>query len=176
MKNIRQYPPRLVNLFLDNIQIDILTGCWNWVGPGASGGYGSMFVNGEYFGTSYIRSHRFSYLLHVGEIPDGMVIDHLCRNTMCSNPNHLECVTHLENVFRGVAVPVLNSKKTHCHKGHPFSGDNLHIYVWRGRVMRRCKQCQKDKDDLRRINGRNRSRTVSAKEQGSSEAHTEGVL
>ncbi len=156
------FPDKFVNLFLDNISINIVTGCWEWTGVVDPSGYGKIFSDGAICGQRLVAAHRFSYMLHKGDIPTGMVIDHLCRNRKCSNPSHLECVTALENTMRGEAWPVLNSKKTHCHKGHPFSGDNLRYYIWRGRTLRRCIQCQRDKDiaksEIRASNRARRSR------------------
>ena len=77
------------------VEIDPETGCWNWTASLASG-YGRLLVGGRLVG-----SHRFMYEQHVGPIPDGFQIDHLCRNPRCCNPNHLEAVTAKTNVNRG---------------------------------------------------------------------------
>src|SRR5688500_6362748 len=71
------------------------TGCWVWTGNQATGGYSQIHVNGKSTG-----AHRVSYEHFVGPIPDGMQIDHLCRNRLCINPAHLEPVTPLENQLR----------------------------------------------------------------------------
>lgn len=70
-------------------------------------------------------AHRFAYELIRGKIPEGLDIDHLCRNRQCVNPEHMEPVTPRENTIRGDTIPAHNLKKTHCPKGHPLSGDNL---------------------------------------------------
>jgi hypothetical protein len=70
-------------------------GCWLWVGS-LRGGYGRVRFNGK-----LVEAHRLSYEHHVGKIPDGLVIDHLCRNRSCINPEHLEVVTEAENIRRG---------------------------------------------------------------------------
>jgi len=81
---------RLVN------KLDGENNCWLWIGPrGGNKKYGSFC-----YGGSHQIAHRMSYELHYGKIPDGMQLDHLCRNTMCVNPKHLEIVTRVENMRR----------------------------------------------------------------------------
>lgn len=78
--------------------IDPETGCWVWArGPGPSG-YGVKSVNGK-----RVRAHRHYYEQAKGPIPDGLQIDHLCRNPACVNPEHLEAVTQAQNTRRGAA-------------------------------------------------------------------------
>ena len=83
----------LISLFLDNVVKNDLSGCWEWVGHGTD--YGVFYGGG-----TIASSHRFAYEAWVGPIPDGLDLDHLCYNTRCVNPAHLEPVTHLENVRR----------------------------------------------------------------------------
>ncbi|GAA3948055.1 hypothetical protein GCM10022383_27280 [Microbacterium soli] len=73
-------------------------GCWEWSGTISSTGYGQVKIDGR-----HVAVHRLSYELHVGPIPDGLVIDHLCSNRKCANPAHLEAVTQAENVRRARA-------------------------------------------------------------------------
>lgn len=82
------------------VEVDALTGCWNWTGPLDRGGYGQLphRVDGTH------RAHRAFYAERYGAIPAGLVIDHLCRNPRCVNPDHLEAVTNTENTRRGATA------------------------------------------------------------------------
>lgn len=81
-------------------KVDKTTTCWLWAGGITAAGYGALRSDDG----SVLLTHRFSYELHVGPIPDGLVIDHLCRNKRCCNPTHLEAVTQGENVVRAQLV------------------------------------------------------------------------
>lgn len=78
-------------------EVEKQTGCWLWQGSKISTGYGNLRVNGK-----YVLAHRYMYELVKGKIPNGLELDHLCRNHLCINPTHLETVTHAENCRRGV--------------------------------------------------------------------------
>ena len=108
--------------------------CWIWPGaPTKTGGYGRATVGGcqQY-------AHRASYEFFVGPVPDGLEIDHLCKNRMCINPRHLEAVSHQENMRRGRFA-----QATHCKYGHPFDADNTYVYGT-GRYCRACNRWHKD--------------------------------
>lgn len=107
--------------------------CWIWNGVKDRKGYGVWCMRPR-----NQRAHRFSYMQLVGEIPDGLVIDHLCRNPACVNPAHLEPVTQSINNIRGFSPTALNAKKTHCKSGHLFEGYNLRIRPEGGRSCRAC--------------------------------------
>jgi hypothetical protein len=107
-------------------------GCWEWP-QGKGSGYGQTWDRAA---QKMVKAHRVLYRLFVGEIPEGMELDHLCHNSSCVNPAHLEPVTHAENVRRGHSGWHWKAK-THCPQGHPYAGDNL--IVWRGR--RSCREC-----------------------------------
>lgn len=103
-----------------------------WTGCIHPTGYGKLGRDGH---TYY--AHRYVYEQTVGPIPDGMVLDHLCRNRACVNTAHLEVVTQRENVLRGDTIPARNVVKTHCPHGHEYTPDN--IYWAAGH--RRCATC-----------------------------------
>ena len=99
--------------------------------------------NGKRFGN---LGHRVAWMIAHGEIPDGLTIDHLCRNRRCINVKHLRLLTNITN-----AVDNGMSRKTHCPHGHPYSGDNVRYYTnWRThRTDRRCVTCQKESNARR---------------------------
>jgi len=111
-------------------------GCWNWTGHVNAAGYGKLCIDYK-----MRRAHRVTYELFKGAIPSGLVIDHLCRNRKCVNPDHLEAVPLKENVLRGEGLSALNSRKTVCVRGHMLSEDN--VYRLRGKTTRICKTCRK---------------------------------
>lgn len=113
--------------------------CWEWTGAHLQSGHGRFYVAGR-----VVQAHRFVYELLVGEIPDGMQLDHLCRNTSCVNPDHLEPVTHAENLRRS---PVRGWAKTHCAKGHAFTKETTYIRPGNGRRM--CKVCYHERDVMK---------------------------
>lgn len=111
-------------------------GCWRWKGAivgGENGGYGQFRV-----GDRRIVAHRVAYELLVGPIPEGLELDHLCRNRWCVNPAHLEPVTHLENMRRAPRWQDKNIK-THCIRGHEYTPENTYVNKKTG--ARRCRMC-----------------------------------
>lgn len=84
------------------------------------------------------HAHRVAYELVIGAVPDGLHLDHLCRNRWCCNPVHCEPVTIGENLRRGAGPTGINRRKTHCVKGHPFDAENTRI---NRDGTRRCLEC-----------------------------------
>lgn len=110
--------------------------CWLWRGTILSTGYGVLSLNGR-----AISTHRLSYQLYKGPIPDGLVIDHLCSVTACCNPDHLEAVTNEENIRRGLSPSAVTRRIGRCKRGHDLAGDNVYSSPGSPR-RRRCKKCQ----------------------------------
>lgn len=140
--------------FIKKVQIDD-KGCWNWTGCKCALGYGQFYYSNKTKSRAK-GTHRYSYEAHKGPIPEGLSIDHLCRNPSCCNPDHLEAVTRGENNSRAwaatskerqlarvskagrVAAELLKSK-THCKHGHERTGYNAYIYKGR----QDCRTCRK---------------------------------
>jgi len=113
--------------------------CVEWGGTVNNTGYGIVFVRTPTGIRTTTTATRFLWAQAHGPIPDGLQIDHLCRNRRCVNLDHLELVTRLENVRRAPWTQI-----THCLRGHPFEGDNLVIQMSRrGTPMRKCRTCDK---------------------------------
>lgn len=116
--------------------------CWLWTSTIMTNGYGSFEVTYKRFSRRTWLAHRFSYELHKGPISETLQIDHLCRNKICVNPEHLEAVTPRENNLRGIGPAAINSRKTSCKRGHLFAPKNTRIK----NGARICRECQRIMD------------------------------
>lgn len=142
MKGPAPTPPieRFENLYIPEPN----SGCWLWLGTCNNHGYGMFGVGSKTDGTNKkTLAHRFSYEAHIGPIREGLIIDHLCRNKSCVNPEHLEPVTYSENGIRGFRVsPKFQPRKTYCCRGHEFTSDN----TWTAtNGKRRCRACDRER-------------------------------
>lgn len=113
--------------------------CWEWMGYKCKKGYGRFVLSRR----TQIKAHRFSWQIINGAIPEGLQLDHLCRNRACVNPAHLEPVTNLENTLRGANFIAVHARKTHCVNGHVFDESNTRVDIRNGRSRRVCRECQR---------------------------------
>lgn len=116
--------------------IELKNTCWEW-NKSLRRGYGRIKQDGKMLG-----AHRVVYEHLVGKIPNGMILDHVCRNRSCVNPQHLEIVSNKENILRGNGPTALNAKKKNCNKGHPLNGVNLVVRY----SKRYCKECERKRN------------------------------
>lgn len=116
-------------------RVSIVNDCWEWQGKT----YKGYAYARNPFDMSNKRMHILAYEVFKNPVPDGLVLDHLCRNRKCLNPDHLEEVTLVENVMRGESEHAKNARKTHCKHGHAFSKENIYRYD----NKRICRECRK---------------------------------
>lgn len=121
----------------DRIAIGSDEECWPWSGSLTTAGYGQISINKRLRPT-----HRVAFELVNGKVPDGLVLDHLCRNTVCCNPSHLEAVTQRVNILRGEGLGARYAARQTCDQGHPLELDRT-----RGR---RCRICRSAADRAQR--------------------------
>lgn len=108
--------------------------CWPWRPTAAAGTYGKFWT-----GSRLVWAHRFAYELIVGPIPEGLQLDHLCRNRNCVNAAHLEPVTNKINCLRGTGFAAENHRKTQCPQGHKYVPANTYRNALGWRECRACK-------------------------------------
>jgi hypothetical protein len=131
------------------VEVDDETGCHLWTGAVNQDGYG-LLGRGSFTG----MAHRWFWIERHGPIPDGMKLDHLCRNPRCVNPDHLEVVTNRENVMRGEGPTVVASRANVCLRGHPLSPENTIVKTDGSRQCRRCQRVANNRSYRRRQEAR----------------------
>ena len=133
--NIRQIPAlteRDIARFHTKYVIHPYSGCHEWQGA-LHNGYGSFSIKGSAY-----AAHRVAYVLAKGEPEAGSVIDHMCRNRRCVNPDHARAISTQENIRIGL-VGQHNRTKIVCPRGHALAGANLIPSLrWAGRACRAC--------------------------------------
>lgn len=146
----------------------VLEDCWEWCGAYTRRGYGNLKRDGK-----TVRAHRASYEMYVGPVPEGLVLDHVCRNTRCVKPAHLRAVTQKQNVAAKVwtVTPEQRSAQakrasdaahggwrppTHCRHGHEMVPQTT---LTDRRGHRRCKTCAHNRYRVRRAIERGEDRT-----------------
>lgn len=116
-------------------KVDKTGDCWLWTAATFPSGYGQFAVGPPW---RRVMAHRWAYEDRFGVIPDGLQIDHLCRNRPCCNPDHLEAVTQHENIMRGESPSAVHARMTECKQGHPLTPDNVYITSVGNRRCRIC--------------------------------------
>lgn len=129
------------------LKVNKTSTCWMWLAGKNNHGYGIFRPSGA---RSMVGAHRYSYKLFVGELVSGMHIDHLCRNTSCVNPAHLEQVTPSENTRRGISAEKTKERHSlvrNCPKGHEYTEDNIFYTTSSdGYKCRKCRTCTNERN------------------------------
>ena len=111
--------------------------CHEWQGPLDRDGYGTFYLRRR-----GRRAHRVGWFAHNGPIPEGMVVNHSCRNRACVNVQHLRLFTVTENALSdSSSLAYINSRKIHCPRGHTYDK----VATYRGKTQRVCSTCERDK-------------------------------
>lgn len=153
-------PRSAVDRFADKIALTE-SGCIEWIAGKTLGGYGCFSDDASHSNTKRDMAHRWSWEYHVGPIPEGLDIDHLCRNRKCVNPEHLEPVTRAENVRRATALI------THCPHGHAYDEANT---ITNAKGHRKCRACVVARDRARAKTKNARRREVRRLQREAKEA------
>lgn len=146
-KNIPKLTNHQIARFWSQVDVGSKTECWEWRTGLTDTGYGQTTFNFKTY-----RAHRVAYTFFYGAIREGYTLDHLCKNRKCVNPNHLEVVSSYENMLRSDTSLINNYKKTHCKRGHAYSGKNLSL-IKGHRLCRACMRMNSAKYRLKKLNG-----------------------
>lgn len=114
--------------FASKVGVEVGSSCHWWLADTSAKGYGRFWD-----GTRHVQAHRFAYERRFGPIPEGLQLDHLCRNRACVNPEHLEPVDNRTNVLLGVGPTAENAAKATCPRGHDL--------ILRRNGRRKCVEC-----------------------------------
>lgn len=117
------------------------TSCWLWRGYVNNWGYGTFSVEGTRH-----YAHWWAWEQKHGPVPQGLMLDHLCRVKACVNPGHLEAVTNRENILRGNSSAAMNARKQQCKRGHSLDAPNTDT----SRGRRECIACARGRLVARR--------------------------
>lgn len=131
--------------FASKTKFDPETKCWEWTGHKTKEGYGLFDRFDKHEEKWWAQSaHRFSYEIYRGDIPEGLQLDHLCKNTGCVNPSHLEPVTAYENTHRSDSLTAKYALRDRCKHGHVYEEGSHKVHPRFGRVCLVChrKRCR----------------------------------
>jgi hypothetical protein len=140
----------LAERFFPKVERIPFSTCWLWNAAVNKEGYGEIKAEQ---GNKKYKAHRVAYELYKGPIPDGLVIDHICRNTSCVNPDHLRAITKVENTMIGFGYMAKLARRDCCNHGHPFTAENT---ISKNGKRRKCRTCKN-------LNEMNRKRMIRAK-------------
>lgn len=129
----RNEPRAPADRFWEKVSGGHVVGCWNWTGA-TNSGYGNFNLG---HGT-WVAAHRFSYEHLIGDVPQHLELDHLCRNRACVNPWHLEPVTHAVNMQRSMAPSSVTARTGICRRGHVHAQVGLYVSPDGRRFCRGC--------------------------------------
>jgi len=135
-----------------------MSGCTLWLGAQNGKGYGQIT------GCRKRKAHVVAWEIQRGPVPNGLVLDHICRNRQCINPDHLRAVTPRQNIMLGFGPPAVNARKHECPRGHPY--DAVTREGWR-----RCNQCENERKRLSKA----KKRAVLAAARSSGRVSREAV-
>jgi hypothetical protein len=128
--------------------------CWFWTASQTKAGYGQFSINNYPY-----LAHRVAYELYKGSIPEGKVIDHLCRTPSCVNPEHIEAVSQRVNTYRGISPDAGMMKKNFCPHGHEYTPENTYIGTTQYGTARKCRACRRNQ--MRKHKAKKRSISLS---------------
>lgn len=151
--------PRIPVPFKEKYQVTdrgYLTPCWIWQASKMPNGYGQYRSADRLPFTKSAYPHRIAYTILVGDIPDNLQVDHLCRNRDCCNPAHLEPVTCKVNLHRGQHPSIIIHLSSMCKYGHSMTPDNIYTVFVKGKQRERCRECclRRRKEYVQRRNRR----------------------
>lgn len=136
---------------------------WTWTGT-TNKGYGINVPQALYRKYKTSRAHRISFLLSGKKIPDGFVLDHMCRERSCVNPDHLRAISLKQNsTENSFSPPAMNKLKSHCSNGHSFDEKNTLPGTRNGNPTRVCRPCARDRERENRKRDPQKNRDAALK-------------
>lgn len=132
--------PRLPDRFWDKCMPCPMSGCWIWTAATNRDGYGQFRLEPR---RPMRRAYRLAYETLVGQVPDGLELDHIrCSTRACCNPAHLKPVTHQQNMRRSpTSLATLNAAKDACPLGHSYDVGCAYD-AGNAASGRRCRECR----------------------------------